>query len=362
MSSPESNEPADSTGSGPPSNPDPGETLLNPEETPAVAEALPPPQPPSCQITVATGCKHVIGKVKENDQDYCQIPGAIDYPLHGFQVILATGADGIGGGTGGERWAFTTVHLFLAALGVRLPPFDLEASFVNREQFWQLLNEKLKLYFFPTINWVTGGLYNFGISEVGLNKDTQRPAKTFGATWVATAFVCDLKTGRVKMHAYCVGDPSLFLITAVGIEKLNTDDVRRDGTELDRWVGQGQQANGQLFTREFQFEPEKLPYLRVLMCSDGLTNMVNPEDIAVTARKEEPASAVDQLIAQALDVEVPYGQTQNPTQDPPVTPGDDNIFVGIISVNCQQQPQGATDDRPSEHHPGEQVAHDEDGA
>jgi hypothetical protein len=225
-------------------------------------------------------------------------------------------------------------------MGVRLPAFDQEEKFVDREQFWQLLTEKVKMYFFPTINWVTGCVHSFGVQEVGLDKH-QRPTKVFGATWTASVLICDLKKGRNIMHGYSVGDPAFFLITGDKVEKFNTDDVREG--RLDRWVGQGPQANGQVFFREFQLDPVKLPYVHVLHCSDGLTNMLSPDSIASVVRQEaEPGLAVSRLIDQALNVDLPYGQVLNPAQDPPITPGDDNVFAAITTIRSTLVAEGVS--------------------
>ncbi|MEJ0021729.1 MAG: hypothetical protein WDN47_04095 [Candidatus Doudnabacteria bacterium] len=323
--------PPPAIGNGPPQQEDLiGNTLIDePEHQPELPAGI----SLNDRMKVATGCDHVIGKVKENNQDYCAI-SRVDYPLHGYCVILQTGADGIGGGTGGERWAATTVHLFLAAMGVRLPAFDQEDKFVDRDQFWQLLNEKVKTYFFPSINWVTGCVYSFGVQEVGIDKH-QRPAKVFGATWTASVLICDLKKGRGIMHGYCVGDPALFLITEDKVEKLNTDDAWAEGPHkgsLTRWVGQSPQANGQVILREFQLDQET-PYVHILHCSDGLTNMLSPDAIAGIARGEaEPEHAVSQLLDQAVNVQLPYGQVLEPEKDPPITPGDDNVFAAITTI------------------------------
>lgn len=312
------------------------EAAAEPAETPTVSETLaekPAPAQPTLPqptpITVAAACKHVCGPVKENDQDYCLVE-EIEFPLHGFKVVIATGNDGIGGGTGGERWAHATAHLFLAAMGARIPPFDRQEKFLDREQFWQLLNEKVKTYFFPVIDWVTKCVYNFGSQEVG--QDQRGKQRTFGCTWVAVVLICDLITGRVVMHGYSVGDSNFFLVTPDQIEKLNTDDSREG--RLDRWVGQGGSANGQVFVRELQLNRDNLPFLRLLLCSDGVSNMLSSDDIAATVREfTEPAQAVNEIFNRALSVEVPFGFLQHPDAKIPVTVGDDNMFGVDISTS-----------------------------
>lgn len=311
----------------------------------APAPELQPLEPQPTPITVIAACKHVRGNCEEkNDQDYC-LTEEIEYPLHGFKVVVSTGNDGIGTSTGGERWAATTAHLFLAAISARMPAQDRENRFQDRDQFWQLLNEKAKTWFMPVADWVHKNIYAMGAAEVG--KDSHGNVRLFGCTWVAQLLLCDLVTGKVALWAYAIGDSNLYLISPDGVEKLNVNHERKVGPKmvLDRWVGStGPSANGQLITREFQLNPQTLPSLALASCSDGISNMISDEETGQIARKhEQPDQAVDAIIYRALTVGVPFGrQFQDPQDDNPIKPGDDNAFVTLTKITVQPQGEGET--------------------
>lgn len=282
----------------------------------------------STPMEVSVSCQHVKGPVKENDQDYC-LTVEIDYPLHGFRIVLMVGADGIGGAAGGERWAQATAHMFVGAIRTRLPAFDSQEKFLDRNSFGESLVNQANTFFFPTINWVTSCIYQFGVSEMGEKKN-------FGCTLVAAAMVCDLQTGAVTMWRYSVGDSSIFMLFDDTIDKIN-EDHSRDG-QLTRYVGQGINANGSFEKQSFQVQPGLMGRIMLLLCSDGLTNMLSPDQIMEVCFKTgiTPAKAARALIKAALEVEIPYGETINPNPDVPVTTGDDNIFVAITQFKSKK--------------------------
>lgn len=285
-------------------------------------ETLPPAE---IDLKVLSACGHVKGPVKDNDQDNCRTL-IIDYPLHGFKVVIIIGADGIGGHVGGERWSHAAVSMLEAAIAIRMPTFDTQEKFTDRKDFGEALVNKAQKYFYPMIDWTTKCVYQFGVQEVG--------DKTFfGCTLVVAMMICDLKTGAVTMYDYSVGDSSLFIVDHSRIEKISTDFVSKDG-RLQRYVGKGLSADGALNDRVFQLSLESLPKIQVLLCSDGLTNMLSPEaikDISWGAKNSH--HAVKSLIKSGLNVKVPHGQTE----DNEMEPGDDNIMVAHVEFTVTEK-------------------------
>lgn len=300
-------------------NAPPGEITPVVEET--AENTLPEPEPQT-RISVQASTKTIKGPVKENNQDYVKTE-VFAFPTHGIQAVVTAGADGIGGAASGERWSQAAVHLFMAALGPRIPGFDQQGRFTDRSQFWNLLEAKLQQWFFPSVEWATKCVNAFGTQEMG--------KKLYGCTFNAAVTLTDVQTGKVLLWTYAVGDSPIFLITEDGAEKLTTDH-QQDGM-LTRFMGAGHpNADGNLKQLEFQLG-ENLPFLHILQCSDGLTNMLSPEEIGEICRKaKNPNEAVRKLTQAAVSVETPYGAAT----DPRVTPGDDNIFVGITSIRCKR--------------------------
>lgn len=304
----------------------------------AVVEPEPvPPKPTTMAIAVSNACRHDIGHVrkdeddygKENNQDYTRSV-VIDYPAHGFRVILMAGADGIGSSTGGERMAQAVVDLFLGALGARVPVFSLQDQFMDRAQFGEALANKLAKWFFPVVDWTHKMIYSIGENEFPPRKGQRQ---LFGSTLVATAMICDLSTGRVIVHGYWVGDSRVYLVTRETAECLTKDHDREVGGEkvLDRWVGHIASADGQVFMRELQLSPDN-PIVQLLLCSDGLTNMVGPDEIAEVCRMQPAAQAVETLISRAVNCEVPYGRQFQSETAIQIQPGDDNILVNLTRI------------------------------
>lgn len=303
------------------------------EETPT-----PPTAPTTMPIIVSTYCLSDIGHVKENEDDYGKEDNQdyvreieVDYPAHGFKILLKAGADGIGSSTGGARFAQAVVDFFMAAMGVRLPVFSTQDQFVDRLQFGELLAAKVAKWFFPVVNWVHGMVHQIGEQEFPPRKGQRQ---LFGSTLVASVTICDTKTGHVTINGYSVGDSRMYLITQDKIEQLTEDTDREVGGEkvLDRWVGQAPSANGKVFTRTLQLNSSTLPFVQILDCSDGLTNMLGDGEIAEVCRAYRPVEAVNELIFRAKNCTVPFGRQFQSKTAIAIQAGDDNIFANLTQI------------------------------
>lgn len=297
---------------------------------------------PLTKFTVTSACQHDLGHVqqyeddygKENDQDFTRTV-VIDYPQHGYRVVLQAGADGIGSSTGGERSAQGTVDLLLGALGMRMPAFGTQEAFMFRESFGEVLVNKVAKWFFPVCDWVHKMVYAIGENEYPPRKGARQ---LYGCTFTLTVTIVDLKTGRVMIYGYWVGDSRVYLITRDICEQLTRDHDRLQGSEhvLDKYVGQMSAANGETFVREMFLTPDS-PFVGILHCSDGLTNMVAPEDFAEVCRNERPEQAVEKLINMAINCEVPYGLQFQAETATPIQPGDDNVFANYTTVQGESE-------------------------
>ena len=185
-------------------------------------------------------------------------------------------ADGVGGGEAGERISEFATRYMLAVfhrnVRYRLPWSDIFAMAMRK------INEEV---------------WHF----------TQRAAIGRAGSTLTVVVVkqWDAHIGHVgDSRIYHYGRRGMKQITTDHIRPLNEDDTRFDGRQdpmmiLTKGIGKEEMIEPELKTIRLQ------PGDKLLMCSDGLTNVVEDEDIRQHLREERPAKAVENLINLAID-------------------------------------------------------------
>ncbi|MEE9392064.1 MAG: Stp1/IreP family PP2C-type Ser/Thr phosphatase [Planctomycetota bacterium] len=252
------------------------------------------------QKKVEIVCKTDVGMVRTENQDHfgMSVPKSDEALRERGSLIVV--ADGMGGHTGGTIASHTAVDSFLEAFGKS-----------TERSLRAVLDESIRAS-------------NAAVRD---KADHDPKLKDMGTTCVAA-----LVRGSSIMVGH-LGDSRCYLIRGDQMEQ-----VTRDHTYLNELIDMGlltpEQAEGHpdknIITRcvgmaqslEIEFNQRKAEKNdRVVLCSDGLTNMVRDEEIRTLASLADPSEACDKLIALANE-----------------RGGDDNITIAIVVVN--EVPEG----------------------
>ncbi|MDI4657104.1 protein phosphatase 2C domain-containing protein [Xanthobacter autotrophicus] len=166
--------------------------------------------------------------------------------------------------------------------------------------------------------------------------DDHPECRGMGTTCTAVAMVGG------KLYLAHAGDSRAYLLRGEGLTQLSEDhslnaQLVREGV-MTREEAEAS-ANGNVIVKALgsraELDPavwsEGLPLAdgdRVLLCSDGLSNLVPDADIAAVLRRLPPADACDALVEQAL-----------------AAGGYDNISVGVFAIEAPQAADRAGSDR-----------------
>lgn len=244
-----------------------------------------------------------VGQKRHHNEDYVGFyePGqTADLETHGRLYVLA---DGVGGATAGDIASQYTVNKIIHTYYQ-----STEGDLATRLR--QAIEEA-----------------NDDVFAQNLNRSAHREM----ATTVVAAIICgsDLIVANV-------GDSRAYIIQGETIEQITEDhslmtEMINDGiitieeaathpyrNVILRSVGAYEAIQVDLFSR--QLAPDDI----LILCSDGLTRLVNNHEIFGTARAFPPAEAVRQLVALANE-----------------RGGDDNISVSITHIS-HDQVQGET--------------------
>jgi serine/threonine protein phosphatase PrpC len=226
-----------------------------------------------------------VGMVRNNNQDavlsfFHTSRSAEEHPDFGLFVV----ADGMGGHHDGEKASAMTVHILAAYVATNI--------------------------YLPLVN---GGSDDFPpITETLVqavqkaNGDVIERVPEGGTTLTAVAVIADLA------YVVHVGDSRAYLITKDGL-----DQITRDHSLVQRLIELGRlteeeaadhpqknvlyRAIGQNETLEVDAVTRRLPpNSRVLICSDGLWNLVDDKEIGeIVMSHDNPQEACDKLVALA---------------------------------------------------------------
>lgn len=267
----------------------------------------------------SAGATHV-GLVKENNED-AYIVEVVEYPVHKIAVHVAIVADGMGGEPAGEVCGQLACHETWLGIRFLLPYFEMQHGF-RKLDFWRFVNSQLEQHLPAQIASANSRIVRYG-------KTKQFKAGSFGATIVVAVTVCDLETGHVIVHGYNEGDARCALVTCGQLQQLSKDHTIAGNPY--RFLGRHDHISGTQFSWEVWMTEAEFQSFWVLLYSDGLWNMVSPEETTnLTNRLEVSHELCTALVEQSLLVEVPFGKTLG---DERVTTGDDNITITATRIS-----------------------------
>ncbi len=223
-----------------------------------------------------------IGNIRKNNEDSFHVWEPSD------ELTAAVVADGMGGHTGGKEASSFAV------------------DFVTKS-----INDAAKYFEKYTVRQIEGFLKN---TVIKLNKEVYakaaEAAELFGmGTTLVICIVC-----RGKFYAANVGDSRLYLYSSEGLNQI-TRDHSYVSELLDMGVITKEQAlthpNKNIITRAIGTELNVQPDIYkgrlndddvILICSDGLSNMVSDEVISDTIKnKNDAVEITDELVALAKE-------------------------------------------------------------
>ena len=279
---------------------------------------------PKAPINVASAGLTHVGLVKENNED-CLFVTEISYPVHKMAVHVMIVADGIGGEPAGE--VFGQMACLETWLGIRfLLPYEEQQHGFTKLDFWRFIDRQLDQYLQAQIASANSRIVRYG-------KMKQFKPGTYGATIVAAVVICDLETGRVKIHGYNEGDARTALMIGSEFMQLSTDQTI-SGFPF-RFLGRHDHIGGNSFNWEVWLGERELQSFWVLLYSDGLWNMLSPDNMTEAADTTTDTKALcDVLLANALSVREPYGKQLG---DEKVTTGDDNITIAALRCEIAKE-------------------------
>ena len=230
------------------------------------------------------------GRKRSNNQDSIFISDTPVGPLPNLYIV----ADGMGGHAAGDfasRYAISVVIDFIRKSTVRNPISLLKRAFV------------------------------FASNELYKEAEKDKDKTGMGTTMVAAVFV------DKELYVANIGDSRLYLvndaITQITMDHSLVEELIRSG-QLERNKGRNHPEKN-IITRAMVSRDEAMPDFfeisltegdKVLLCSDGLSNMVEDDEIKdIIVDSDSADQAVDSLIERANY----YG-------------GNDNISVIVVSI------------------------------
>lgn len=313
-----------------------GQTVTQTSATGPPAPAETPPEPldpaaleeyrlltvPKVPIAVSSfGSTHV-GLVKENNED-ALIVERVEYPRHKIAVHVVVLADGMGGEPAGEVFGQMAAHETWLGIRFLLPYEELQQGF-SKAELWKFTNNQITNHLQAQINSANKRIRNYAAMK-------KFKLGECGSTIVLAVAVCDLETGYIKLHGYNIGDARLATVAGNSFTQLSTDHTLAGAPY--RFLGKFDQVSGSQFSWEFWAAEAQVPTVWVLLYSDGLWNMLSPEQMTQACNSSKtPKRLCLRLVHSALHADNPYGRQLG---DERVTTGDDNITIGAIRINVE---------------------------
>lgn len=219
------------------------------------------------------GARTDVGRVRTRNED------ALHVDSLGRYAVLADGMGGHRGGDVAARIAVKTLNVSLDA-GLCKPPHEDEAESV----------------LFDAILTANAAIYAFGRANPRL--------AGMGCTVVTAVF---LKDAVVSAH---VGDSRLYRLRESELKQLTRDHTMLQ-EQIDGGIISAEEARGYsyrgLLTRGLGVADEVSPELGVhdaiegdvfLLCSDGLTDMLDEQDVAAALMLSSPVADIANLLVQ----------------------------------------------------------------
>ncbi len=259
-------------------------------------------EPASNELTLAVGARTDPGQVRPNNEDavrvWSELPATVPFAERGYLFAVA---DGVGGNEGGE---------IASALAVeRLFHAYYSGDTDNTE-------EALKVAF---------NAANLAVYEAG---ESQPSDRQMGTTLVAGVIRGSLLTvGNVgdsrayifrgRSNAMQISKDHSMVAEAVRAGQMTEEQARtsRQRNIVTRALGQRQRVETDIF------EVDLMPSDVILLCSDGLSGVVDEAEMKRMAQELPPGEAADELIAAANSLGA-----------------SDNVSAVVVKVTREGQP------------------------
>ena len=275
-------------------------------EVPSAAEDKGRPRPSSSLVRVQFGARSDIGKVRPNNEDHyfvscyarsmrtltTNLPEGL-VPLHfdenGYLMVVA---DGMGGMAAGELASILAIAIGINA-SLENPTWNLKVTAPGAEELMERVRQR-----FRTIDDM-------------LTKRAQADASLYG---MGTTLTAAISVGA-DLFLFHVGDSRVYLLRAGDLHRLT-----RDHTLAQALADAGRITPEEMATHHarhiltnfigghsgrVEAQVEHLPLAdgdRLLLCTDGLTEMVGEAQIADVLRRVEDADeAAQALVDLALE-------------------------------------------------------------
>lgn len=265
--------------------------LIDSEPSVAIVDGITRPLPPETVISssnehLSFGQATDVGMVRTNNQDSAfsllsTCRSANQRPDFGLFIV----ADGMGGHHDGEKASALTANIV--------------ASQISRQIFLPMLNAQDDAERVP----ITESMI---LAVQAANAEIIAKIPDGGTTLTAVAIIGDLA------YVAHVGDSRVYLVTKDGIEQITRDHslvqrlieldqltreeaiVHPQKNVLYRALGQSESLEVDALTRRLP------PNSRIMLCSDGLWNMVSEQEISeIVMKHSNPQEACDKLVALA---------------------------------------------------------------
>lgn len=284
---------------------------------------------PKIPINVSSAGLTHVGLLKENNED-CLFVTEVAYRVHKMTVHVLIVADGMGGEPAGE--VFGQMACYETWLGIRfLLPYEEQQHGFSRLDFWRFVDRQIGQHLQAQIASANSRIVRYARMK-------QFKAGSCGATIVVAVVICDLETGRVKVHGYNEGDARCALVIPENYGSEKCVQISLDQTISGfpfRFLGRHDHIGGNPFIWEVWLGERELQSFWVLLYSDGLWNMLSPQSMTQAAETAtNPKALCDVLLANALSVREPYGKQLG---DEKVQPGDDNISIAAFRCETMKE-------------------------
>jgi len=298
----------------------------SPPQDPAALEEFRLLTTPKVPIGVTSfGATHT-GLVKENNED-ATVVELVNYPNHKIAVHVTIVADGMGFEPAGEVFGQMAAHE--TWLGIRfLLPYEEQQRGFTKAEFWKFTNNQISCFLQAQVASANKRIRNYAkLKQLNLGE--------CGSTIVVVVAICDLETGYIKAYGYNMGDARAAVVVGDTFTQLSKDHTIAGAPY--RFLGKFDQISGEAFSWEFWAAESQVPTVWVLLYSDGLWNMLSPEQMTQACNQyKTPKRLCLALIRLAMHVTTPYGLTLG---DEKVRTGDDNITLGAIKIQIKENQQ-----------------------
>lgn len=252
-----------------------------------------------------------IGKRRSTNQDSFRVKE------YGCGAVLGVVCDGMGGARGGQVASRIAVDKFVEAVDVLMEPLKSGSKAPGEFQVAETLLE---------------GVYNANIEIY----ETAKRKQEFSG--MGTTLVASLVIGRF-IYTVNVGDSRMYLADSdrivqithdhsyvqylVDIGKMTTEEARvsKNKNIITRVVGTEKELEPDIFLTEIKRTSADTSRIHILLCSDGLTNHISPEDVyrTIIQGDEFDGDNTRGIVAELIEKANADG-------------GSDNITAVLISV------------------------------